>query len=188
MRLGLAPLAAAIGVTGAISVGAAVTQSHPRVDHDPVVMAEAAQPSSAPAPAPSDAVQPVVVVKHAPRVPAPNVVPPLALPSCPGGPSVHFETPEAAMRYLASAWNRNDLAELCQVTNPNARLLLLDMHRQALNLRLQKCTYVEVGHYGCTFTHDYPPRLHMHGVGHAYMDVAAADKPGWYMTVYEGCG
>lgn len=113
---------------------------------------------------------------------------PIALPDCPGGTSPHFDTPEAAMTYLASAWNRGDLAELCQVTNPNARLLLLGMHREAVNLRLHACEKDEVGLYTCTFDHDYPKRMHKKGVGHTFLQVAAADVPGWYMTVYEGCG
>jgi hypothetical protein len=113
---------------------------------------------------------------------------PIALPDCPGGVSPHFDTPEAAMTYLASAWNRDDLADLCQVTNPNARLLLLEMHREAVNLRLAHCDKVGVGQYTCQFSHDYPKKMHKKGIGHATLDVAAADVPGWYMTVYEGCG
>jgi hypothetical protein len=113
---------------------------------------------------------------------------PIALPDCPGAVSPHFNTPEAAMTYLASAWNRNDLGELCQVTNPNARLLLLGMHREAVNLRLARCDRVEVGRYVCVFKHDYPRRMHKKGTGKAFLDVASADIPGWYMTVYEGCG
>ncbi|HET7310175.1 MAG TPA: hypothetical protein VFJ17_02490 [Mycobacteriales bacterium] len=114
---------------------------------------------------------------------------PVALPDCPGGVSPHFDTPEAAMTYLASAWNRDDLADLCQVTNPNARLLLLEMHREAVNLRLSHCDKEgELGGYGCVFDHDYPKKLHKMGVGHTWVAVAPADIPGWYMTVYEGCG
>jgi hypothetical protein len=116
------------------------------------------------------------------------VQPPIAQPSCPEGPSVHFDTPEAAMTYLASAWNRNDLAALCQVTNPNARFLLNDMHNEAVNLRLKKCDKVDVGHYSCTFRHDYPAHMHKTGTGSTWLDVAPADDPGWYMTVFEGCG
>jgi hypothetical protein len=113
---------------------------------------------------------------------------PIALPDCPGGVSPYFTTPEAAMTYLASAWNRDDLGDLCQVTNPNARLLLLGMHREAVNLRLAHCDRVEVGRYVCVFKHDYPRRMHKKGTGKAFLDVASADIPGWYMTVYEGCG
>ena len=118
-----------------------------------------------------------------------NFVPqPIALPDCPGGSSPHFDTPEAAMTYLASAWNRDDLADLCQVTNPNARVLLLGMHQEAVHLRLAHCARVDVGHYSCEFDHDYPKKMHKKGIGHATLDVASADIPGWYMTVYAGCG
>jgi hypothetical protein len=120
---------------------------------------------------------------------ASSVHPPVAPPSCPGGtPTVHFDTPEAAMTYLASAWNRNDLDELCQVTNPNARFLLNDMHREAFNLRLISCKNTGVGMYQCIFKHDYPKKMHKKGTGRASFDVGAADNPGYYMTVFEGCG
>jgi hypothetical protein len=116
------------------------------------------------------------------------VRPPIKEPTCPGGPTVHFDTPEAAMTYLAAAWNRNDLAALCQVTNPNARFELNDMHREAVNLRLKSCDQFKVGYYNCTFIHDYPARMHKSGTGRAWLVAAAADNPGWYMTIYEGCG
>jgi hypothetical protein len=118
-----------------------------------------------------------------------TVQPPIAPPKCPGGtPSVHFYTPEAAMTYLASAWNRNDLAQLCQVTNPNARFLLNNMHQEAVNLRLVSCRNTDVGMYQCIFRHDYPKKMHKKGTGRTWLDVGAADNPGYYMTVFEGCG
>lgn len=113
---------------------------------------------------------------------------PPALPSCPEGQTVHFGTPQAAMTYLATAWNRNDLAALCQVTNPNSRMLLNDMHQEALNLRLKKCERMDVGLYACTFTHDYPKHMHAKGTGRTWLEVAAADNPGWYLLDYVGCG
>jgi len=136
-------------------------------------------PTAAPTPSPTDRAD-----KEQSKV-----RPPIAPPNCPaGGPSVHFYTPEAAMTYLASAWNRNDLAELCQVTNPNARFELEQMHREAVNLRLVSCMSIAVGSYTCKFRHDYPAHMHKSGTGHAVFDVGAADNPGYYMTVFEGCG
>lgn len=113
---------------------------------------------------------------------------PPALPSCPEGTTVHFTTPQAAMTYLAAAWNRDDLGALCQVTNPNSRMLLNDMHQEAVNLQLKKCSYMDVGLYACTFTHDYPRHLHAKGHGKTWLEVAAADNPGWYLLDYVGCG
>lgn len=52
----------------------------------------------------------------------------------------HFGSPEDAMRYLADAWNRNDLVSLKHVTDPSARDELNAMHGVATNLRLNHCT------------------------------------------------
>jgi hypothetical protein len=92
------------------------------------------------------------------------------------------------MRYLAAAWNRNDVRALCPVTNPNARGLLLEMRSEAVNLRLTTCEHDPDGTYQCSFRHDYPASMHKSGVGHALFAAAPADRPGWYMTVFEGCG
>ena len=114
---------------------------------------------------------------------------PAPLPPCPGTTSSpHFATPQGAMRYLARAWNHHNLDALCHVTDPDARRLLDAMQHEAVHLRLAKCEYLTVGIYGCTFRHDYPRRLHQHGLGHAFMQVAAARTPGWYTTGSIGCG
>jgi len=103
---------------------------------------------------------------------------------------VHFDRPEEAMRYLASAYNRHDLVELRHVTDPIARAALEDMRKEATNLQLDKCTFDdERRDYHCTFTHDYPAGYtgkSRHGT--AGFTVGPADKPGWYMTVLEYCG
>ena len=105
--------------------------------------------------------------------------------------SPHFNTPESAMSYLASAWNRNDLTQLDHVTNPPARAALGAMHDEAINLRLNHCSSRPQGDYICYFDHDYPEGTSTTlpgGVGHAVFLVGPADTPGWYMTVFEGCG
>jgi hypothetical protein len=103
-------------------------------------------------------------------------------------PSPHFNTPEAAMRYLAAAWNRHDFVALCHVTNPDSRGLLNGMHGEAVNLRLNHCEALPDGTYECYFDHDYPTSMHKRGHGHAEFHVSAARKPGWYMSAFEGCG
>ena len=93
------------------------------------------------------------------------------------------------MRYLASAWNRGDLVELKHVTDPAARQQLLDMHREAADLKLEKCVRQERGDYECTFTHGFPIGYkHTSAVGRAGFLVGPARRSGWYMTVYEYCG
>ena len=108
---------------------------------------------------------------------------------CASMPAPHFATPEQAMTYLASAWNRRDFARECQVTDPEGRLQLELMRHEAVNLSLMRCEDLGDGLYGCTFRHDYPPRMHKRsGRGRAYMYVAAALNPGWYVTGKVGCG
>ena len=105
----------------------------------------------------------------------------------------HFGSPEDAMRYLADAWNRNDLVSLMHVTDPSARDQLNSMHGVATNLRLDHCTRTPAGDYNCYFDHDYPPHASTTMVmadmqtGHAMFLVGPADTPGWYMTVFERC-
>jgi hypothetical protein len=101
---------------------------------------------------------------------------------------LHFATPQAAMRYLAAAYNRNDLASLMHVTTLAARHNLLLMRANATNLQLVGCTANAArGDYTCAFTHDFPVTSHRSGHGQAHFTVAPATRPGWYMTVLEDC-
>jgi hypothetical protein len=107
----------------------------------------------------------------------------------------HFASPEAAMRFLANAWNRRDTVNLKHVTDPGARDELDTMHGVATNLRLNHCEKNEpAGDYTCFFDHDYPPHAsttmamqHDRPTGQAVFLVGPADTPGWYMTVFESC-
>jgi hypothetical protein len=94
------------------------------------------------------------------------------------------------MRYLATAWNSGSITDLKHVTDPSARSQLVAMHSEATNLQLESCTRNEARQdYDCTFTHDFPPGYpHTHAVGKAGFVVGPADRPGWYMTVFEYCG
>ena len=100
----------------------------------------------------------------------------------------HFATPEAAMTYLAAAWNANDLVSLKHVTNPAARDELDAMHAHAVDLKLAHCDEREgLGDYTCTFSHDFPPGVENRDNGEAVFIAGPADTPGWYMTVFESC-
>ena len=92
------------------------------------------------------------------------------------------------MRYLAAAYNRNDLAALKHVTTPEARNNLLFMRPNADNLQLVGCTAnAGRGDFLCGFTHGFPAVTHHAGTGHAHFTAAPADKVGWYMTVLNDC-
>ena len=111
-----------------------------------------------------------------------------AAPAAAAGRRVHFKTPEAAMRYLASAYNRGDVAALKKVTTPSARRELLEMRAIATDLTLRNCTRSSDGTASCEFDHGYPKVSGTHAHGEALFRVAPARKYGWYMTVMEGCG
>jgi hypothetical protein len=144
----------------------------------------AAHPTAAPAPS-EDVMRPITpIVRTGGQTPTP--------PKPAAGPKaqrLHFATPEASMRYLAAAYNRNDVAALKHVTTPQARNNLLFMRPNADNLRLVSCTAnAGRGDYSCAFTHGYPAAMHQAGTGHAHFTIAPADRVGWYMTVLDDCG
>jgi hypothetical protein len=146
----------------------------------------ATDPSAAPAPlvaAPADPGVPTSPISHR-RSPTAT-----SAPTAPAAPrQLHFATPQAAMRYLAVAYNRNDLAALKHVTTPEARNNLLFMRPNADNLQLVGCTANAArGDYLCGFTHGFPAATHHAGTGHAHFTAAPADKVGWYMTVLNDC-
>lgn len=120
-------------------------------------------------------------------------VPPKPKPSL--APRPHFATPEAAMRFMARAWNDGDLEHLKWVTDPAVRVDLSNMHREAVNLRLASCEKDDdygKGQYLCTFTHDYPVGYAgykgPHGKGSAAFIAGPVSRTGWYMTEYITCG
>ena len=131
---------------------------------------------------PRPPIDPITPVNHRDE----PVVSPPPVPGRP--PALHFATPEAAMGYLAAAYNRNDLAALKHVTTPEARNNLLFMRPNADNLQLVGCAANPArGDYLCGFTHGFPAALHHSGTGQAHFTVAPADRVGWYMTVLNDC-
>jgi hypothetical protein len=147
----------------------------------------AVHPSAAPAPA--AAPRPAnPTTTSAPRTATPTPPTTSSPRSHPAPHRLYFATPQASMRYLAVAYNRNDLAALKHVTTPVARSNLLFMRPNADNLRLVGCTAnAGRGDYTCAFTHDYPAAMHQTGHGQAHFTAAPADRVGWYMTVLNDC-
>ncbi len=111
-----------------------------------------------------------------------------AAPAAAASRRVYFKSPEAAMRYLASAYNRGDVAALKKVTTPRARRELLEMRAIATDLSLRNCAHSSDGTASCEFDHGYPKAMSAHTHGEAHFKVAPARKYGWYMTVMEDCG
>jgi hypothetical protein len=154
--------------TAAPPTSVAPSATTPPASTAPTLTTPATVPSATPATATS------------PRTTTPPTAPPL--------PGVHFTTPQAAMRYLSAAYNRNDLPALKKVTTASARTALIAMREEATDLELISCSRRASGDYVCHFRHDYPRRLHRSGRGQATFLAAPADKPGWYMTVLIDCG
>lgn len=101
---------------------------------------------------------------------------------------VHFATPQAAMRYLADAYNRGDAVAMHHVTTPTSFKQLWGMRSEAVHLKLQACHATGRGDYDCTFQHRYPKSFHDNGYGSSDMIVAPADSPGWYLYTLVECG
>jgi hypothetical protein len=164
--------AAAVAVTGCAA--------HSTTAHSTTV-----DPTNVPTPtvvAPRGPIEPISPVNHRDEL----VASPPRVPDRPR--ALHFATPEGAMRYLAAAYNRNDLAALMHVTTPAARHNLLFMRSTADNLQLVGCSAnAGRGDYLCGFTHGFPAAMHQSGTGHAHFTVAPADRVGWYMTVLNDC-
>jgi hypothetical protein len=170
---GLAVLLATAGCgTAASPTGAASDTVGPIVG----TPSTSSTPSTPAAPAPPTTAMPPPSTAPTPR------------PTTPSTPSLHFATPQGAMRYLTAAYNRGDLLALKKVTNSPARDALTAMRQEATNLVLTGCSRRASGDYVCQFRHDYPARLHRSGHGRATFLAAPAEKPGWYMTVLIDCG
>jgi hypothetical protein len=179
---------AAIGVTLAAIAGAAgfLVVHHDRAS-GPALVTAGATATTLPAVPPPVTTPPVTTP---PVTSAPLTTPPAPPTTTVGSP--HFGTPQAAMSYLAAAWNTGNTVDLDYVSNPAGRAALQAMHDEAVDLSLDHCSERPEGDYLCYFDHGYlpstpaawrssPPRPMVVLVG-------PAEAPGWYLTVFESCG
>jgi predicted lipid-binding transport protein (Tim44 family) len=102
-----------------------------------------------------------------------------------------FTTPQAAMAYLAGAYNSDDTTAMHAVTTPQAFTALLAMRPADANLQLESCTARAPGDYVCSFQYTYTnttasgqsPQSRS-----AMAIVAPALNPGWYLYKFiYGC-
>lgn len=96
-----------------------------------------------------------------------------------------FATPEAAMRFLAAAYNAHDDIAIRHVTTPESRKVLLDMRHYAPALRLDYCRRAYNGTYDCKLTHTLADSGED---GYMALHLAPAARPGWYVRVMLECG
>ena len=100
----------------------------------------------------------------------------------------HFTTPQAAMTYLAAAYNSDDATAMHAVTDAQAFTSLQAMRLSEVDLQLVSCTPRHQGDYVCTVRYS--------GLGSssnsehrvAMLIAAPALNPGWYMYRFiSGC-
>jgi hypothetical protein len=98
-----------------------------------------------------------------------------------------FTTPQAAMAYLAAAYNSDDTTAMHAVTTPQAFTALLAMHPSDVNLQLGSCTARAQGDYICNFryTYAYTTASGQDSQTRSAMAIVApALNPGWYMDKF----
>jgi hypothetical protein len=119
--------------------------------------------------------------------PGPDASPPPGATAA-GYTGPHFTTPQAAMTYLAAAYNRDDTAALHAVTTPQAFTALMSMRSSDTGLRLRSCTRNPHGDYTCSLRYGHPGGSHGPRHETAMIIAGPAQNPGWYMYRFiEGC-
>jgi hypothetical protein len=117
-------------------------------------------------------------------------------PVCSAAGAPHFDTPQAAMTYLASAWNASNVKGIDYVTDPAGRKEMDSMASLMVNLQFKYCTENPAGDYTCYFSHNITPSTSPTTYpnpdnfppGEAVFTVAPAGAPGWYLTNVIHCG
>ncbi len=144
------------------------------------------------------AVEPVTNATTGPTPPpaTPDVMPTDVMPTDAVAP--HFDTPDAAMRYLVAAYNANNETNIRHVTTPDSRDQFETERQWVKEFRFRDCTPNGAPSWDYTCVLDILRT--MPGVqaatdpaGNEIMDevtvlVAAAARPGYYLEANEGCG
>ena len=78
-------------------------------------------------------------------------------PVCSAAGAPHFDTPQEAMTYLASAWNTDNVEGIDYVTDPAGRQEMDSMASLMVNLQFKHCTENPAGDYTCYFSHNIAP-------------------------------
>jgi hypothetical protein len=103
----------------------------------------------------------------------------------------HFATPEAAMRYLVTAYNKHDMAAEMHVTTPDSRAQLETERQWVQTFAFNSCSpNPGGGDYTCqldmaTKVQPDDPNTAM---GEVSVIVAPAARTGWYLYANNGCG
>jgi hypothetical protein len=100
----------------------------------------------------------------------------------------HFTTAQAAMTYLAAAYNSDNTTAMHAVTDAQAFTSLQTMRSSDAALRLVSCTPRPQGDYVCTVRYRGPGSTSTSEHDVAMLIAAPALNPGWYMYRFiSGC-
>jgi hypothetical protein len=100
----------------------------------------------------------------------------------------HFTTPQAAMTYLAAAYNSDDATAMHAVTDAQAFTSLQAMRLSGVDLQLVSCTPRQQGDYVCTVRYSGLGSSSNSEHRAAMLIAAPALNPGWYMYRFiSGC-
>jgi hypothetical protein len=218
---GCALLAGLAGLTGCAAPGSP-TAAPPRPPVSPQAVAVSPQAVAvsphavalAPVSAPSSGNPPSVPAVTVPTVASPPVASPSAIavptPTIPADPKVvhaavsaaqppHFATPDAAMRYLAAAYNSGNETAIRHVTTPDSRTQFEAERQWVKTFRFSDCTAngAPTWDYNCVLdiianVPGVSPNIDAN-TGLVVMDevallVAPAARTGYYVEANEGCG
>jgi hypothetical protein len=152
------------------------------------VPSQPAPAASQPAPAASQPAPAASQRAPAASQPAPGASPGAGT-TAPEYTGPHFNTPQAAMTYLAAAYNSDDTAALHAVTGQKAFTSLQDMRASDLDLQLVSCWPRRTGDYVCSVQYNASASGPHPGTSRVAMLIAApALNPGWYMYQFlSGC-
>jgi hypothetical protein len=155
-------------------------------------------PSSAPV---SPSAQPVLPAAPAAVESAPVPPPPAPAVSTPPPPAgvvtdvvaPHFETPDAAMRYLVAAYNANNETNIKHVTTPDSRDQFEAERQWVKAFRFNNCAPDGAPTWDYTCVLDITKTMPGVAVGDQVMDevtviVGPAARPGYYLVANHGCG
>jgi hypothetical protein len=185
----LASTAAAL-VAGAFAIGAAGAHAAATSAQTPTGGAGAVgEATSSPTPTSTSASTPTTPTPVSTPTATPTSTPVTTPTAKPTPPPPLFATPEAAMAYMARAFDERDIAALKKVTTPQSRQELFDMWPGQVHLRLSRCEKDGDSYaYVCFFPHDPPKGMDPTAVPEAVMVVEPAARPGWYMSELSECG
>ena len=184
-------LIACVAAAGIVLAGCASTGTPSALAAAPAVAAPVSSAAISPLTQPVQPALPAAVpVAPTPVTPASS---PLGQTTATDILAPHFDTPEAAMRYLVAAYNANNETNVEHVTTPDSRVEFEAERQWVKTFQFNRCTPNGAPTWDYTCVLDIAATMPGVEVGNQVMDevtviVAPAARPGYYLAANEGCG